>query len=83
MIIIVITTDSNSYSISNYPEDNGCPYVIGEHVLQIFLTNPKNLYFNYQKAVIVIPYEMIVNVIYGDEAGKELAAFILSKKGEK
>jgi hypothetical protein len=105
-----IITRDNNYILSNNEQDNGCPYVIGNDALQVFLTNPQGVYydyqtndlsyphktgektlivfstnpnhflFNYQSAAVIIPYDMIINVIYDDRAGEELAEFIMSKK---
>jgi hypothetical protein len=110
MTATIFTKDYNAYQLSNDPNDNGLPYVTKEDALYIFLTNPNNLYFNYQTehfsrpyiaddkpiivysvdsryllfnyqhTAIIIPYNMITNILYTDKAGEDLAAFILSKK---
>jgi hypothetical protein len=56
MIIQLFTKNDKLYRLSNFKEDNGCPYIIGEQYLNIFLTNPHNLYYNYNDDELQIPH---------------------------
>jgi hypothetical protein len=56
MIIQVITKDGRIYRISNIKEDHGCPYTAGEFHLNIFLTNPCNIYYHYNGDELSFPH---------------------------
>jgi hypothetical protein len=73
--MIGVITANTTYQVSNKPEDNGCPYVVEDNGLYILLTK-----LNEPPHTTMIPYDMIVNIVYNDTAGEELATLILSKK---
>jgi hypothetical protein len=62
MIIQILTRDGKVYRISNIPEDKGCPYLLGEYSLNIFLTNPCNIYYHYSTDELTFPHIDSTNI---------------------
>jgi hypothetical protein len=79
MNVVIFTSDSNKYSLSNDPADDGSQYIKGKHALYIHLNNARNFFFRYKKAIVAIPYSSIVDVVYNDSHGELLSRYIWSK----
>jgi hypothetical protein len=62
MIIQILTTDGKTYRISNIKEDHGCPYIVGDQSLNIYLTNPCNIYYHYNTDELTFPHFDSTNV---------------------
>jgi hypothetical protein len=78
--LYIFLTNPESIYFDYKTEDISYVHSLGDKEYLLYFANPRNLFFNYKNASIVVPYDMIDNVIYGDEIGEELAAFIISKK---
>jgi hypothetical protein len=81
MIAMLFTQDFNTYQLSNDLDDNVDRYIAEKNALYIITKHAQHPLFSMSDAIVIIPYQVVVNVLYRDATGKTLADYVLYRKG--